>query len=1522
MQEQLSKINLYIESALKAGRGSGLSFHAAHYCSLGDLGSRGVAVLLRPGPLLSSLPTSAASFDHDGRVVRVDVDVFHYHLSFLCVYAPNDGRSSFFRSLAAHVPAGRLVFVGGDFNCICGPLDQSSSGTHRYSGSTDLTSWMASASLVDAFRELHPTLREYTHVNTARSSAARLDRFLIPHACMSWDPVARHVWGAPGDHAGVLLCLSLPGIPSLGPGSRSFPCFILREPSLLDIVSRQLAQFIAQIPVTTGGPGEDYGRWLEVKAFLLDLGRNVSATHLRRQAAQRRVAESLVSNATSRYASLSDVASGTALVSAIDALRREVWSQAQRMGDASAALWQAYGERCTSWHFAQAGSVMSKTPVAVLRDASGIAYNLENVSSGADLSPLTSAHFSSASPTGLFRVGDVDPVAQQELLNGLDRKLSQAQALLAEGPNGDGTISAQCLQVALSECANGKAPGRDGLPYEVYKVLWIQLGPLLVAAMNDIFANGAGGSEWAEGIILPIFKGKGLPADLLSSYRPITLLNCDLKLVSRVVCSRMQGPLDFLVDPSQTAFIKGRWIGDNVLLNQEIMEHMVAENQPGTVLFLDVAKAYDRVDRGWLLACANAMGLPVGMMSWIRRLSEGTRSRVCLNGWLTDDFPVDNGLPQGGPLAPPLWVLQLQPLTAALIRAQVAGTLRSPLLPSGRQVTPATHHADDTKIYLQDLQRDGPAAWHVIALYCDASNAQIHPDKSKGLCLGSHPVVVGRDPVTGAVFPSPGDAPLSALGIPCSVDMGVVGDEVYRKRVKSMQSAAYLWGQQPLSAVGRVLISKSVLCNSASYHATFVPPSSAHMSAMQRCIHRYVARSSAPEDATLCPLGVPTLMPNAAIACLPVGLGGMGLPDLPSLVTALQAKVVAQAFSPGVQPWKGLLLHALARAAPHPRWGPAWVVTELPISSSAGLSERQLALVTAFRRAGPTAAPAPTAGFPARALLLMPLYLNPHLRDSTGTVLSPPPSPSSDWPFTLGQLASCSQALQQDPQLQTLVTYLPPSWQQALSLAMAGEDALHASDEWWVSLCGIWVIQGRAGALSAAPCFSVVQSGLLVSVEGPPPPSCVWQPACVVQVPLHRSKWTQAEADAVRAAPPDQKHSLVPTAPSFLGSWSTVTIYPPAWGFSRAQSALTPSHILLHQYAVSSVRRSLTLQQAVTGVQHHDPGYVVGSGIKPRLWPGPSDGLGLVAMERSWIACESRKRNWITANPPLNPSWMQPRSSSQPASRRSRTSATTSSSQPMPQQPPTAAPPHQQVPQPRPEYSEYWAALWASPMPNRTKVFAYRLLHASLPCRALLGFMCSKERGYAACQCCHAVGGSTPRPLETYSHVFLECPTYRPAVLWLLDLWQHISGTRPPDCARVIVADEQGVWQQAPNPGSAHASLWMVLRTMLLQCIWVARESRDSRKQTAGAVVRSFIAAVRAEIQLHYNRSHRLSAGLLLDLPPPVLALHRLELRADDVFAGVWLDSGLCRVDMTSGVGGQPHLVLLLTAANPVAAPP
>jgi hypothetical protein len=97
--------------------------------------------------------------------------------------------------------------------------------------------------------------------------------------------------------------------------------------------------------------------------------------------------------------------------------------------------------------------------------------------------------------------------------------------------------------------------------------------------------------NYAMAILIP----KQENANTLKKLRPISLINCNFKVFAKALNNRLEVICDRLMIANQTAFVKGRYILESVVVAQEIIHHTVKGGQKCVVLKLDYEKAYDRV---------------------------------------------------------------------------------------------------------------------------------------------------------------------------------------------------------------------------------------------------------------------------------------------------------------------------------------------------------------------------------------------------------------------------------------------------------------------------------------------------------------------------------------------------------------------------------------------------------------------------------------------------------------------------------------------------------------------------------------------------------------------------------------------------------------------------------------------------------------------------------------------------------------------------------------------------------------
>ena len=158
----------------------------------------------------------------------------------------------------------------------------------------------------------------------------------------------------------------------------------------------------------------------------------------------------------------------------------------------------------------------------------------------------------------------------------------------------EGLVSVNECANALKEFKNAKSPGTDGFSAEFYKFFWPELGTEMISSFNHAFRSGTLSISQRRGIISLIPK-KNKDKTLLDNLRPISLLNVDYKILTKTLVKRLEKVLPTIINPDQTGYVKGRFIGENVRLIRDIMFFTEHTKKPGIAIFLDFRKAFDTI---------------------------------------------------------------------------------------------------------------------------------------------------------------------------------------------------------------------------------------------------------------------------------------------------------------------------------------------------------------------------------------------------------------------------------------------------------------------------------------------------------------------------------------------------------------------------------------------------------------------------------------------------------------------------------------------------------------------------------------------------------------------------------------------------------------------------------------------------------------------------------------------------------------------------------------------------------------
>jgi len=112
--------------------------------------------------------------------------------------------------------------------------------------------------------------------------------------------------------------------------------------------------------------------------------------------------------------------------------------------------------------------------------------------------------------------------------------------------------------------------------------------------LNHGHATGTLINSFREGIITLIPK-VGKTSATVKDWRPITLLNTDFKIISAAVTARMKSIMEHIISPAQSAYIKGRYIGENSRLVYDTIDVLNETNKSGLIIAADFESAFESV---------------------------------------------------------------------------------------------------------------------------------------------------------------------------------------------------------------------------------------------------------------------------------------------------------------------------------------------------------------------------------------------------------------------------------------------------------------------------------------------------------------------------------------------------------------------------------------------------------------------------------------------------------------------------------------------------------------------------------------------------------------------------------------------------------------------------------------------------------------------------------------------------------------------------------------------------------------
>jgi len=235
-------------------------------------------------------------------------------------------------------------------------------------------------------------------------------------------------------------------------------------------------------------------------------------------------------------------------------------------------------------------------------------------------------------------------------------------------------ITEEEVKRALFSLNPTKAPGPDGMTALFFQRFWEIIKGDLINMVKNFFSSGIFDEKLNETNICLISKVER-PREM-SGFRPISLCNVSYKIISKILSLRLKKFLPELISETQSAFVAGRLITDNILIVQENF-YALRSNPTNRKKFMalktDMSKTYDRVEWSFLRALMKKMGFDHRWVNWIMQCITSVSYRILINGDPKGRIRPSRGIRQGDPISPYLFILCTEALIAQIRKAEREG---------------------------------------------------------------------------------------------------------------------------------------------------------------------------------------------------------------------------------------------------------------------------------------------------------------------------------------------------------------------------------------------------------------------------------------------------------------------------------------------------------------------------------------------------------------------------------------------------------------------------------------------------------------------------------------------------------------------------------------------------------------------------------------------------------------------------------------------------------------------------------
>lgn len=770
--------------------------------NFGKANSCGVAILI----FNKTICIEKYHLDFFGRVIRLDFSLNGFeNFRIINAYFPTEStdRLEFISMFSQYLIGARNVILGGDFNFVLDThLDKIGGNLNKGTiGSKSFKSILEKTNLIDCFRHLYPQKRAVTWIR--QNIGTRIDRFYISSLIKSMIVGFETLPCSCSDHSFVILSLVNNGNDAItfGKSYWKFNNSLLEDNDFLTSF-KFFWDLISKNRTVTLDWWDQMKENIRLFCIEFSKGKNKrlfgNLKHLRTQY------NSLDLNCNSDINTLNEIKEKVKLIEQQILAGSIIRSKAEILD---------CNENPSAYFFHKEISSSKEKTVHSIK------HNDVIYSNSIDILTCFKSFY-----RDLYTEEPIDSSLKSLFLSDLPQVEETDNLLLKQ------KIQKHEILRALKSMDPNKSPGSDGLSSLFYLTFFDKFGDILTEVINLAFDSYNLSSSQKLSYITLICKDK-TNSDNMKCYRPISLLNIDYKIISKILSLRLSNVLPKIIDLDQTCAVKGRSIFDNLHLIRNVIDYVEQKNLAASFICIDQEKAFDRISWSYMYSTLAAFGFHDNFIRWVKLLYTDISSSVIVNNFISSPFSVERGVRQGCSLSPLLYVLCFETFANKI---RNSGEIKGLKLPGSKLELKLSMYADDsTGIFTSETSIQ--YFFYYIKLFGKVSGSKINYNKSKGMFLGKwknrsdHPFGISwvkYHKILGYVF-----------GFNFSVD------DIWANLFLKFDQTLNLWKNRKLSFKGKSTVLNSLCLSKLLYYSTANIVPSHYQTLLQRSMFRYIWNS-------------------------------------------------------------------------------------------------------------------------------------------------------------------------------------------------------------------------------------------------------------------------------------------------------------------------------------------------------------------------------------------------------------------------------------------------------------------------------------------------------------------------------------------------------------------------------------------------------------------------------------------------------------------------------------------------------